>query len=61
MFIGSIVKIEFQIIFFHHLIFFLTFNIVKKKPPKLLSLSFGGIELSTSKAMFYKFTWDQVL
>lgn len=47
MLIGSIVKIEFQIIF----------NIVKKKPPKLLSLSFGGIELSTSKAMFYKFTW----
>lgn len=51
MLIGSIVKIEFQIIF----------NIVKKKNPKLLSLSFGGIELSTSKAMFYKFTWDQVL
>lgn len=51
MLIGSIVKIEFQIIF----------NIVKKKTPKLLSLSFGGIELSTSKAMFYKFTWDQVL
>lgn len=55
MLIGSIVKIEFQI--FSHNLFFLTFYIVKKTPQKLLSLSFGGIELSTSKAMFYKFTW----